>query len=123
MPNSKSLPPVLFFIFGGSGDLNYRKLTPALYNLFLDGAMPQKFYITGIARSEYADDAYKQHLLEGIENFSRRKNENNKWNEFASHINYLQLDAEDEKAYAKLADITKQKEQESGEHPSIIFYM
>jgi len=26
----------LIFIFGGSGDLNQRKLTPALYNLFLD---------------------------------------------------------------------------------------
>jgi len=123
MPNSKSLPPVLFFIFGGSGDLNYRKLTPALYNLFLDGSMPQKFSITGIARSEYAEDKYKQHLLEGIENFSRRKDENNKWDEFASHINYLQLDAEDEKAYAKLAEITKQKEQEFGEQSSIIFYM
>jgi len=24
------------FIFGGSGDLNQRKLTPALYNLFID---------------------------------------------------------------------------------------
>jgi len=77
MQNNKPLPPVLFFIFGGSGDLNYRKLTPALYNLFLDGSMPQKFNITGIARSEYAEDAYKQHLLEGIEKFSRRKDENN----------------------------------------------
>ena len=26
----------LIFIFGGSGDLNLRKLTPALYNLFID---------------------------------------------------------------------------------------
>src|SRR5215211_54101 len=122
MPNSKSLPPVLFFIFGGSGDLNYRKLTPALYNLFHDGAMPQKFYITGIARSEYADDAYKQHLLQGIEEFSRRKNENNKWNDFASHINYLQLDAGNEKDFTRLADLAKQKEEEFGEHPVIIFY-
>ena len=27
----------IIFIFGGSGDLNNRKLTPALYNLFIDG--------------------------------------------------------------------------------------
>ena len=29
--------PTIFVIFGGTGDLNARKLSPALYNLFLDG--------------------------------------------------------------------------------------
>ena len=29
--------PTVFVIFGGTGDLNMRKLAPALYNLFLDG--------------------------------------------------------------------------------------
>ena len=33
----------MVFIFGGSGDLNYRKLTPALYNLFLDKYLPEQF--------------------------------------------------------------------------------
>jgi glucose-6-phosphate 1-dehydrogenase len=123
MQNNKPLPPVLFFIFGGSGDLNHRKLTPALYNLFLDGSMPGKFNITGIARKEFNDESYKKNLLEGIEKFSRRKDENNKWNDFASHINYLQLDAENEKDFTKLSDLAKQKEQEFGERPVIIFYM
>ena len=86
MQNNKPLPPVLFFIFGGSGDLNHRKLTPALYNLFLDGSMPGKFNITGIARKEFNDESYKKNLLEGIEKFSRRKDENNKWNDFASRL-------------------------------------
>ena len=123
MLNNKPLPPILFFIFGGSGDLNYRKLTPALYNLFLDGSMPEKFNITGIARTEYAGDSYKEHLLEGIENFSRRKSEVDKWTAFSEHINYLRIDLADEKSYAQIADFTKQKEQEFGEHPTIIFYM
>src|SRR2546430_1287011 len=56
MDKQKKLTPALIFIFGGSGDLNYRKLTPALYNLFMDGLMPEKFNIVGIARSEYAGD-------------------------------------------------------------------
>ena len=123
MQNNKPLPPVLFFIFGGSGDLNHRKLTPALYNLFLDGSMPGKFNITGIARKEFDDESYKKNLLEGIQKFSRRKDENNKWSDFASHINYLQLDAENEKDFTKLSDLAKQKEQEFGERPVIIFYM
>src|SRR4029079_14313443 len=51
------------------------------------------------------------------------KDENNKWNDFASRINYLQLDAENEKDFTKLSDLAKQKEQEFGERPVIIFYM
>ena len=59
MQNHKCPPSSLIFIFGGSGDLNLRKLTPALYNLFLDEWMPEKFGIVGIGRSEYSDDKYR----------------------------------------------------------------
>jgi glucose-6-phosphate 1-dehydrogenase len=121
MQHKQPLAPTLIFIFGGSGDLNYRKLTPALYNLFLDESMPQKFHIVGVARTEYDETAYKQHLLDGIVNFSRRKDEDRKWIEFSSHISYVQMDAADEKAYYTIADIVKQKEQEFGGKPILIF--
>jgi glucose-6-phosphate 1-dehydrogenase len=123
MTSKKKLPPTIFFIFGGSGDLNYRKLTPALYNLFLDENTPEKFSIIGIARTEYNEEAYETHLLEGINNFSRRKNENNKWKTFAEHSSYLQMDVADENSYSKISEIIKQKEIEFGEHPVVIFYM
>ena len=31
----------IFVIFGGAGDLTWRKLVPALYNLFLDHWLPE----------------------------------------------------------------------------------
>ena len=78
MSNINKRPPAsLLFIFGGSGDLNYRKLTPALYNLFIDEWMPEKFNIVGLGRSEYSDDKFRAHLFEGIQEFSRRKGEQN----------------------------------------------
>ncbi len=123
MQNKKHLPPTIIFIFGGSGDLNYRKLTPALYNLFLDNLMPDKFHIVGVARTEYDETAYKEHLLEGIINFSRRKDEDRKWTEFGGKLSYIQMDAGDEKAYNPIVEIVKQKEQEFGERPTLIFYM
>jgi glucose-6-phosphate 1-dehydrogenase len=85
--------------------------------------MPEKFNITGIARTEYKDNGYREHLKEGIDNFSRRKDENGKWDEFASHIDYVQMDIADTNAYQQLADKIKQKEQEFGEHPVVILYM
>ena len=121
--NKKTLPPRVIFIFGGSGDLNYRKLTPALYNLFLDNSMPEKFSIIGIARTEYDETAYKEHLLDGVINFSRRKDDDKKWTDFSKRLSYLRMDVSDENEYNQISEIVKQKEQEFGEHPTLIFYM
>ncbi len=124
MQNHKRPPASLLFIFGGSGDLNYRKLTPALYNLFIDDWMPEKFNIVGIGRSAFSDEKYREHLLTGIQQFSRRKGEQNgKWQRFSQHVSYLQMDAGNEADYPKIADVVKQKETEYGEHPNVIFYM
>ena len=38
-------PPTIIYIFGGSGDLAYRKLMPALYSLAHDGMLPPYFSI------------------------------------------------------------------------------
>jgi len=124
MQNHKRPPASLLFIFGGSGDLNFRKLSPALYNLFIDKWMPEKFAIVGIGRSEYSEDKYREHLLEGINQFSRRKGQaNGEWKDFSQHVTYSQMDAEKDEEYQKIAEIVKKKEQEFGEHPNVIFYM
>jgi glucose-6-phosphate 1-dehydrogenase len=124
MQNHKRPPASLLFIFGGSGDLNYRKLTPALYNLFIDNWMPEKFDIVGIGRSPYTKDEYHAHLLEGIQQFSRRKgHQNGLWQQFAEHVSYLQMDAANEAEYTAIAHIVKEKEAAYGEHPNVIFYM
>jgi glucose-6-phosphate 1-dehydrogenase len=114
----------LIFIFGGSGDLNHRKLSPALYNLFIDGWMPEKFDIVGIGRRPYDNDSYRKHLFNGIQQFSRRKDDQGgKWQVFADHVAYLQIDAEQEAEYEKIAEIVRIKEAEYGEHPNVIFYL
>jgi glucose-6-phosphate 1-dehydrogenase len=123
MLDYKKISPMLVFIFGGSGDLNYRKLSPALYNLFLDDAMPENFSIVGIARTEYGDGEYIKHLKEGIDNFSRRKDSDEEWKNFSKHIYYLPMDVKDAKDYIKIAKIAKDKEAEFGIHPNILFYM
>jgi len=124
MQTHKLPPSSLIFIFGGSGDLNHRKLSPALFNLFIDEWMPDKFGIVGIGRTKYTNETYHQFLLEGIQEFSRRKDaQNEKWAGYAQHVTYLNMDAEDESAYIQIADIVKQKEKEFGEHPNVIFYL
>jgi len=43
-------------IFGGTGDLSYRKLYPALYDLYKLGKLSQDFKILGIGRRNYEDN-------------------------------------------------------------------
>jgi len=86
--------------------------------------MPEKFGIVGIGRTPFTDENYRAKLLDGIKQFSRRKDEQNgKWQDFSQHISYLQMDAEKDEEYKKIAEIVKTKEQEFGEHPNVIFYM
>ena len=123
--NNHNRPPAsVIFIFGGSGDLNQRKLTPALYNLFLDEWLPEKFAVVGLGRTPYDDAKFKEHLYEAVQEFSRRKGEQNgHWKDFSNYISYLQMDAEDADAYHLIADRVKEFETEFGEHPNVIFYL
>ena len=46
--------PTTLVIFGATGDLAKRKLLPALYNLAHEGALPERFNLVGVSRSEHA---------------------------------------------------------------------
>jgi len=124
MENHKRPASTLLFIFGGSGDLNFRKLCPALYNLFIDQWMPEKFSIVGIGRTDYTDENYRGRLLEGIKEFSRRRDvSDDQWKDFSQHVSYLKMDAEKDEKYTGIEQMIQKKEAEFGEHPNIIFYM
>jgi glucose-6-phosphate 1-dehydrogenase len=44
--------PCTVVIFGASGDLTFRKLIPALYNIAADGDLPAALSVVGFARRE-----------------------------------------------------------------------
>lgn len=122
--NHKKPGATIIFIFGGSGDLNQRKLTPALYNLFVDGWMPEKFAIAGIGRTQYDDAKFREHLKESVNEFSRRKADGNEeWEKFAQQVSYLQMDGEKEEDYNKISDTIKKYEDEWKEKPNVLFYL
>jgi len=122
--NHKRPPATVLFIFGGSGDLNFRKLSPALFNLFIDEWMPEKFSIVGIGRTDYSDENYRVRLLDGIKQFSRRKEVvDAQWAAFSKNVSYLRMDAENDEKYSGISEIIKKKEAEFGVHPNVIFYM
>ncbi len=116
--------PTIFFIFGGTGDLNWRKVTPALYNLFLDNYLPEQFSIIGIGRSELSDAAFQKKLLEGINKFSRKgKADKNRWAEFSTHVFYQASNLKEEKTYSDIAKTIAKYQKEWKQDPLVIYYM
>ncbi len=116
--------PTIIFIFGGSGDLAYRKLVPALYNLYIDKYLPEKFYIYGLGRTEYTEDQYIDYLKGGITSFSRRKEAlEETWKAFSPQIDYIKADLEKDETYQNMADAVAAKEKEWDAPANVIFYM
>lgn len=125
MPEQKKLPPTILFIFGGSGDLTNRKLIPALYNLYLDNYLPDQFVIVGVGRTPFASvDEYRAKLLEGVKQFSRRKEDiDSKWQQFAANVTYYELDLTDDATYQKIIGWIDERGKEWNTQPTAIFYL
>ncbi len=49
---------LIMVIFGASGDLTKRKLIPALYDLYLQNRLPEKFAVLGIGRKTLNDESF-----------------------------------------------------------------
>src|SRR5579863_3055503 len=80
--------PCIIVIFGGAGDLSNRKLIPALYNLSLDGELPEKFAILAFSMEDLDDDKYRTFARGGIEKFSRRPISEDHWAKFAPLLHF-----------------------------------
>ena len=124
MTSTTKSPPTVFIIFGGTGDLNSRKITPALYNLFLDHWLPEQFAIIGTGRTQLTDEAFREKLLEGVNEHSRNgKVLKTKWEAFATHIFYQVADVKDAKAYQDFSTRIKQFQTEWQQEPQVVYYL
>jgi len=118
------LDPTVMVIFGASGDLTWRKLVPALYNLFLDRCLPERFAVVGLDRNAVSNDEFRQRLREGVDKFSRRgKAEDKMWSDFASHLAFASADFTDPAACNALADQLAAQDKAWNTEAHRIFYL
>ena len=87
--SSRPMPqPCNVVIFGASGDLTFRKLIPALYNLAADGDLPASTQIVGFARREKTDESWRTELRDSTEKCSRSGIKDDVWGGFSKRIAY-----------------------------------
>jgi glucose-6-phosphate 1-dehydrogenase len=116
--------PAILVVFGASGDLTQRKVVPALYDLFLDGRLPEAFQMIGFSRTPFSDASFRKHLREGAEKFSRHGNVQEKdWHDFSSRITYLKGNYDDPASYRALAERLSEVGKAQHNHLHYIFYL
>lgn len=89
-------------IFGGTGDLTFRKLLPALYNLSAAGKLPDNFQIVAIGRRDYTTEAYAARARDWVEKFSRLPFTQEDFARFSARLAYYRMDFTAEAAYNAL---------------------
>jgi len=116
--------PAVFVIFGAAGDLSWRKLIPALHNLYLDNWLPEKFLIIGTGHRQTGDQEFRRRLQEGVDKFSRRgKTTEEDWQGFASHLKFMTADLDKPEVFGDLARKLADLDKTWGVKANRIFYL
>jgi glucose-6-phosphate 1-dehydrogenase len=89
--------------FGGTGDLTWRKLMPALFQAFRHGKLPAGGRILAVARDEQSDTKYRAWLKERFQDVEGAKRPSDEeFARFAELLHYLRMDLSQPADYAKL---------------------
>lgn len=96
--------PCAFVIFGAAGDLSWRKLLPAIYNLNVDGVLPSNFAIVGfgVGSQGNPDEWIRARARDGVQHFSRQPLDEEHFKDFARCLFYVEGSFNDAHAYEQL---------------------
>lgn len=118
----RGAPSCTLVIFGGSGDLARRKLMPALYNLLLDGALPD-IAVLGVGRKPLSDDEFRAMARDSVAAYSRQALDEAKWGEFERRLFYAIGEIEDAETYPRIRSRAQAVEGELGLPGHRVFYL
>jgi glucose-6-phosphate 1-dehydrogenase len=111
-------------IFGAGGDLTRRKLVPALYDLFLDRYLPQRFAIIGIDLQPLDDERFRQRMRDGVDQFSRRgKPDDTTWHAFAQRLSIVSANFSDPAIFTTLAQQLNSLDETWDTRATRVFYV
>ena len=91
-------------LFGGTGDLTYRKLLPALYNLNGLAKLADDFKIVVIGRREYSQADYINIVRTWVKEHARTKFDDEEFESYAKRIIYFKMNMTNEDDYAMLQE-------------------
>ncbi len=113
----------ILVIFGGTGDLTHRKLMPALYNMLLDGLLPENFAIVSVGRREKCSEEYRKEIYASVNKHSRNKINDESWAKLQEMIHYYQFDFTNLEGFQGLKEYLEVLDQSAGTKGNRVFYL
>ena len=97
-------------LFGGTGDLAWRKLMPALFQAFRHGSLPRDGRIIGVARDDLSDARYRELIRQRFDEVELAKRPSaQEFDRFASLLHFLRMDLSKPQDYERLAALLRER--------------
>jgi len=122
--SNRNMDPCIMVIFGATGDLTSRKLLPALYNLNLNGQLPDHFVCVGFARRPKTNEDFRNEMHDAVSKFSRTKPINEEvWKGFGEQLFYHQSEFDNDEGYDSLSKSLKELDTKFGTKGNRVYYL
>jgi glucose-6-phosphate 1-dehydrogenase len=101
-------------LFGGTGDLAWRKLMPALFQAFRHGTLPEGGRIIGVGRDDLGSEQYRALIHSRFNNVEADKRPNDEeFARFAALLEFVRMDLSRPEDYTHLAATLNQRHAET----------
>jgi glucose-6-phosphate 1-dehydrogenase len=110
-------------VFGASGDLTRRKIIPAVFRLFINSLLPERFLVLGAARTEMSDEEFREQMLESVREELGSGFDEGVWPAFQKRLHYITIDYIDAASYGPLAKRLVPLEEQFHTRGNRIFYL
>ena len=126
-----NVAPTILVIFGATGDLIARKIAPALFYLYKAGKLPTMFRVVGVARREFTDEAFREHLKTSFAKyvgaqdkpFGFAQDKDSDPTDFLNSFVYHQGLLDTDLCYSSLAERLRKIDEEWGVCTNKLFYL
>jgi glucose-6-phosphate 1-dehydrogenase len=115
--------PTTVVIFGGTGDLAHRKLLPAFYNLAHEGALPERFNLIAVSRSDIPHGDYREMAEKSIEEHSRRQPDPQVLEKLLEQVFYVPGTFDDDSVFDRLEQELAARDEDAGIIYNRVFYL
>ncbi len=97
-------------LFGGTGDLAWRKLMPALFQAFRHGTLPEGGRIIGVARDDLSDAQYRTLIRSRFDEVDLSKRPSpEEFDRFAALLHFLRMDLSKPQDFQRLAATLRER--------------
>ncbi len=78
-------PPMVFVLYGATGDLSHRLVLPALFRLAQTGLLPERWRLVGNGRGDVSHEDFRARVHDSLETFGPKPSEG-PWDSFAASL-------------------------------------